>query len=84
MKQFLESFGVAVETTGGLALLAAYSLLPVILLYAGLMAVGRGLWSRGTESKRVKEAEAVLAGSRCPGDELARSIAEDTIRYSKL
>lgn len=76
MKETLESFGVVVARTGGLALLVALPLLPFALLYGGLQAAGRSLWSRGTESKRKAMARQILSRARYPGDEFYREIAE--------
>lgn len=52
MKEIAESFHVVVERTSGAALMAVLPLVPVLLLYSGLQAVGRGFWSKGTEHKR--------------------------------
>ena len=54
MRDTLESFGAAAAATGGLAL----ALVPVVVIIGPmflLMKAGRGLWSKGTESKRLKE-----------------------------
>lgn len=75
MKEFLESFGVIVVKTGGLALLVVYPLIPVIILYAGLQAVGRSLWSAGTRRKRRAYYDKILAPPRRPGDEFYRESA---------
>ena len=80
MKQFFESFGVVVIQTGGLALLALYSLVPVLLVFGGLMAAGRGIWSKGTESKDVQWAEEVLTYETDPQ---IIAIACDILRYCK-
>jgi hypothetical protein len=52
VREFAESLAAAIAQTGGLALIALYPLLPVLLLFGGLQAVGRGSWSKGTESKK--------------------------------
>ena len=52
MRQALESFGAVVAATGGVALLVIYPLIPFLLVYGGLQAVGRSLWGRGTVTKR--------------------------------
>ena len=54
MRETLESFGVAVARTGGLALIVLYPLIPFLLIYGGLMAAGRGIWGRGTETRQPK------------------------------
>ena len=54
MRESLETFGVFVKLTGGLGLLLIYPLLPFLIFYGGLMMVGRGIWSRGTETKPPK------------------------------
>ena len=51
MRETLESLGAFIKLTGGLGLLVIYPLIPLLLTYSLLMAVGRGLWSKGTESK---------------------------------
>ena len=76
MKEFLESFGVIVVKTGGLALLVAYPLIPFLLAYAGLQAVGRSLWSSGTRRKRRELADEILSAPRFDGDEFYRDIVE--------
>ena len=83
MKEFAESLGVVIAQTGGLALLVLIPMVPVLLLFGGLMAAGRGCWSRGTESKKIQRARATLAAARYPGDELYRSIAEDVLLTHK-
>ena len=75
MKELLESFGVIVIKTGGLALLVVYPLLPLLLLYAGLQAAGRSLWSSGTRRKRQEFLQQILDAPRKPGDEYYREIA---------
>ena len=74
MKEFLESFGVIVIKTGGVALLVIYPLLPFFLAYAGLQAVGRSLWSSGTRRKRARLAAEIRAIPRFDGDEFYRDI----------
>ena len=54
MRETLESLGAFIKLTGGLGLLVIYPLIPLLLTYSLLMAVGRGLWSKGTESKPLK------------------------------
>ena len=76
MKETLESFGVVVARTGGLALLAMFPLLPFLLLWGGLQAAGRSLWSAGTRRKRHAMARQILSRVRYPGDEFYREIAE--------
>ena len=83
VKEFFESFGVVAKSTGGLSLLVLTPAVPVLLLFGGLMAVGRGCWSKGTESKRIQRARITLAAARYPGDELYRSIAEDVLLTHK-
>ena len=75
MKEQLESFGVIVIKTGGLALLVVYPLIPLLLLYAGLQVVGRSLWSSGTRRKRKAFLQQILDAPRKPGDEYYREIA---------
>lgn len=75
MKDFLESFGAIVVKTGGLALLVLYPLIPVIILYAGLQAVGRSLWSAGSRRKRQARCNRILSAPRRPGDEFYRESA---------
>ena len=76
MKEFLESFGVIVIKTGGVALLVIYPILPFFLAYAGLQAVGRSLWSSGTRRKRAKLAAEILATPRFDGDEFYRDMVK--------
>ena len=76
MKESLESFGVIVVKTGGLALLVVYPLIPFLLLYAGLQAVGRSLWSSGTRKKRARLAAEILAAPRFDGDEFYRDMVK--------
>jgi len=76
VKEFLESLGVIVVKTGGVALLVLYPLLPFFLAYAGLQAVGRSLWSSGTRRRRRKLASEILSATRFDGDEFYRDIAE--------
>ena len=56
MRETLESFGAVVVATGGLALLVICPLIPFLLIYGGLQAVGRSLWGRGTVTKREPDA----------------------------
>ena len=49
MRESLESLGAFIKLTGGLGLLVIYPLIPLLLAYSLFMAVGRGLWSKGTE-----------------------------------
>ena len=81
MKEALESYGVIVARTGGVALLVSFPIIPFILFFGGLMAVGRGIWGRGTESRHRSWAQKILAAPRTPGDEFYRSIAESTLDY---
>ena len=76
MKEFLDSFGVIVIKTGGVALLVIYPILPFLLAYAGLQAVGRSLWSSGTRRKRSKLAAEILAAPRFDGDEFYRDMVK--------
>ena len=76
MREFAESFGVVVKATGGLALLVALPAIPVVLLFGGLMAVGRGTWGRGTINK--KWAREVLTYET---DETTLAVARDILRY---
>ena len=75
MKEQLESFGVIVVKTGGLALLVVYPLIPLLLLYAGLQAAGRSLWSSGTRRKQQEFFQKILDAPEKPGDEYYREIA---------
>ena len=75
MKDFLESLGAVVVKTGGLALLVIYPLIPVIILYAGLQAAGRSLWSAGSRRKRRAYCKRILDAPRRPGDEFYRESA---------
>ena len=76
MREVLESFGAIVVRTGGLALLVLYPLIPFLLLYAGLMAVGRGTWSKGTEEKQW--AKKVLFYETDP---ITRAVAQDILDH---
>ena len=80
MKEFLESFGVAVARTNGVALLVVFPLIPAVIAYAGLQAVGRSLWSAGTRRKNKKLANEILSRPRTPGDEFYRDIARTISR----
>ena len=75
MKEQMESFGVLVLKTGGLALLVIYPLIPLIIAYLGLQAVGRSLWSAGTRRKRQKFLQQVFDAPRTPGDQYYRDLA---------
>ena len=81
MRELAESFHAAVERTGGVALLVAYPLIPFLLLYGGLQAAGRSLWSAGTRRKRHAMAHEILSSARHPGDEFYRKIAENALKY---
>lgn len=81
MKEFLESFGVIVLKTGGVALLVVFPLIPFLMAYAGLQAVGRSLWSSGVRRKRRKLSKEILSAPRFDGDEFYRDIAKTTLRY---
>lgn len=80
VKEVLEGLANVVVKTGGAALLVVPALLPALLVYGGLQAVGRSLWSAGTRRKRIARAQRVLARPRFPYDELRREIAETTLR----
>ena len=60
MKEIAESFHVVVERTGGAALMAVLPVIPVLLVYSGLQAVGRSFWSKGTEHRRRQLAREIL------------------------
>ena len=75
VKQLFESFGVIVAQTGGLALLVLYPLIPVLLLFGGLQAAGRGRWSKGTETRWAKD---VLSYE---DDPLIRAVAQDILKH---
>ena len=81
MKEALESFGVVVTKTGGVALLVALPILPLALLYGGLQAAGRSLWSAGTRRRHHAIARQILSRPRYPGDEFDREIAENALKY---
>ena len=76
MKEFLESFGVIVIKTGGVALLVIYPLLPFLIAYAGLQAVGRSLWSSGTRRKRRRLASEIMSAPRFAGDDFYRDMVK--------
>ena len=76
MREVLEQFNAAVARTGGVALLVLYPLIPLLLVYGGLQAVGRSLWSAGTRRKRHAMARRILASPKRPGDEFYRDIAK--------
>lgn len=80
MREILEGFANAVIKTGGVALLVLPALIPALLVYGGLQAVGRSLWSSGTRRKRIAWAKQILSRPRFPGDEFYRDIAETTLR----
>ena len=75
MREVLESFSAAVTRTNGVAILVAFPLIPAVIFYSGLQAVGRSLWSAGTRRKNNQLAERILARPRTPGDEFYRDIA---------
>ena len=79
MRELAESFHVVVEKTGGVALLAMLPLVPCFLLWGGLQAAGRSLWSSGTRRKRRAMARQILSHARHPGDEFYRRIAETAL-----
>ena len=81
MRELAESFHVVVERTGGVALLAVLPLIPCALLWGGLQAAGRSLWSAGTRRKRHAMAREILSSARHPGDEFYRDIAENALKY---
>ena len=81
MREFAESFNALVTKTGGVALLAAVPLIPCILLWGGLQAVGRSLWSAGTRRRHHAIARQILSRPRYPGDEFDREIAENALKY---
>ena len=76
MKEFLESFGVIVTKTGGVALLVVYPLIPFLIAYAGLQAVGRSLWSSGTRRRRRKLASGIMSAPRFAGDDFYRDMVK--------
>ena len=78
MRQLLESISAAAVQTGGLALLVAYPLIPVLLLFGGLQAAGRGSWSKGTESEDVKWAKEILTYETDP---MVIAIARDILAH---
>ena len=80
MKEFLESLSSVLIKTGGVGFLVLYPLLPLLLLYAGLQAAGRGIWSSGTRRKDQELADYYLSRPRFPGDEFYREMAETTLR----
>ena len=79
MKNFLQDFGAAVDQTGGLLLLVAFPMIPILLIFGGLQAVGRSYWGKGANAKSVEAAKAILAKPRYPGDDLEREIAQRII-----
>ena len=80
MRELAESFHAVVERTGGVALLAVLPLVPCFLLWGGLQAAGRSLWSAGTRRKRHAMAREILSRARYPGDEFYRQIAETALK----
>ena len=81
MREFAESFHALVTRTGGVALLAVVPLIPCILLWGGLQAAGRSLWSAGTRRRRHAMAREILSSARHPGGEFYREIAETALKY---
>ena len=81
MRELAESFHAVVERTGGVALLAVLPLIPCFMLWGGLQAAGRSLWSAGTRRKRHAWARGILSRPRRPGDEFYREIAETALRH---
>ena len=51
MRELADSLAATLKATGGIALLLAPVAVP-LLLFGGLMAVGRGYWGRGTEDRQ--------------------------------
>lgn len=80
MRELAESFHVLVERTGGVALLVLYPLIPLLLVYGGLQAAGRSLWSAGTRRKRHAMAREILSRARYPGDNFYREVAETALK----
>ena len=84
MKETLESFGVVVQTTNGVALLVAIPLLPAYVTFMVARAAFTSLRSKFQKHADLKWAEQVLASPPTPGDELVRQVAADTIRLRAL
>ena len=80
MRELAESFHVVVERTGGVALLSVLPLIPCFLLWGGLQAAGRSLWSAGCRRKRHAIAREILSSARTPGDEFYKEIAETALK----
>lgn len=84
MKEVLESFGVVVQTTNGVALLVAIPLIPAYVAFVIARAALTGLQSKLQKHADLQWAERVLASPPTPGDALVRQVAQDTIRLSRL
>ena len=80
MRDLAESLSAVVAQTGGLALLALYPLIPILLVFGGLMAAGRGIWSKGTESKDVAWAKEILTYETDP---MIIAVARDILTHYK-
>ena len=76
MKEVIESLAATFKFTGGVALLFVPAAVP-LLLFGGLVAVGRGYWGRGTESRQW--ARNVLASG--DADDLDLALARDIIEF---
>ena len=84
MKETLESFGVVVQTTNGVALLVAIPLIPACIAFIVARAALTKLRSKFQKHADLQWAEKVLASPPTPGNALVRQIAEDTIRLRHL
>lgn len=84
MKETFESFHVVVERTGGIALLAVLPFMACTILFGGLQAAGRSLWSRGTEVKRDRWAREILDRPAHLVDPAVRQVAMNHFKFKKL
>lgn len=78
MKNFFQDFASAVDQTGGVLLLAL-PIVPLILLFGGLIKASRSSCDRLGNSRAIEIAKATLAKPRYPGDEFDRDIAQHII-----